>query len=123
MKTLVSAIALGMLLGAAVALAADLTGTWTGTLSTQNGDYALVYTFKQEGAKLTGTLLTPQGDTVEIQDGKVDGDKVSFVFEVAYNGGMKFLNEGAIKGDEIAVTTTQQGSGEYGGTVTLKRQK
>jgi hypothetical protein len=123
MKTLVSAIALGMLLGAAAALAADLSGTWAGTLATQNGDYALVYTFKQEGAKLTGTLLTPQGDTVEIQDGKVDGDKVSFVFEVAYNGGMKFLNEGAIKGDEIAVTTTQQGTGEYGGTVTLKRQK
>jgi len=123
MKTLVSAIALGMLLGTAAALAADLTGTWAGTLATQNGDYALVNTFKQEGAKLTGTLLPPRGDTVEIQDGKVDGDKVSFVFEVAYNGGMKFLNEGAIKGDEIAVTTTQQGGGEYGGTLTLKRQK
>jgi len=123
MKTPVSAIALGMLLGAAAALAADLTGTWTGTLSTQNGDYDLVYTFKQEGAKLTGTLLIPQGDTVEIQDGKVEGGKVSFVFEVSYNGGMKFLNEGTIKGDEIAVTTTQQDGGEYSGSVTLKRQK
>ena len=122
MKTHLKATALALLVFAALAAAADVTGTWTGSLATGNGDFALVYNFKQDGATLSGTLETPQGDTVDIQDGKVNGDKISFTFEVQYNGGMKFTNEGSVKGDEMTLTTTHEGGGEYSGTTTLKRK-
>ena len=46
--------------------------------------YRLTFTFKQDGAKLTGTVQGPEGDPIEISNGKVDGNKISF--QVSFNG-------------------------------------
>ena len=64
MKKLLSiAAGLALMLTAATALAADVTGTWTGTAQGPNGDgFQLSFTFKQDGANLTGTVQGPQGD-------------------------------------------------------------
>ena len=40
---------------AAVAIAADVTGTWTASFDTQVGPQSYTYTFKVTGGKLTGT--------------------------------------------------------------------
>jgi hypothetical protein len=105
------------------AWAVDVTGVWTGTASGPNGDFALTYTLKQDGQKLTGTVTGPT-DPIEIQEGKVDGDKISFSLQVDLGNGMvKFTSKGTIKGDEIVLTTTNDAGMDLGGEMTLKKQK
>ncbi len=94
-------------LGAALLYAADITGTWTGTMIAGDNPIPLTYNFKQDGAKLTGTVTGPNGD-LRLDDGKVDGDKVSFSVMVDMGGTpTKFTGEGTIKSaDEIVLKTT-----------------
>ena len=62
----------------------DLTGKWTGSIRTPDGnDLPVTYNFKADGAKLTGTAESPQG-TIPIDDGKIDGS--NFSFKVTVNG-------------------------------------
>ena len=110
----------------AAALAADISGSWTGSMSMGDNQFMLTYTFKQDGEKLTGTILTPQGDSLPLIDGKIAGDKLSFAVKVDMNGNLvKFLSEGTIKGpDEIVIAThTEDGNNFGGGDMTLKRTK
>ncbi|MGD0870134.1 MAG: hypothetical protein ABSB88_11325 [Bryobacteraceae bacterium] len=121
-RTLLTCAILLVLTGIA-AWAADVTGVWTGTASGGDGDYALTYTFKQDGQKLTGTVTGPT-DPIQIQDGKVDGDKISFWLQVDMGGNVvKFTSTGTIKGDEISLTTTNDAGMDLGGAMTLKKQK
>ena len=74
-----------MTLSAATAMAADVTGTWTGEAKGPDGSsFQLTFTFKQDGATLTGTVQLPQNDPIAISNGKVDGDK--FTFDDSFNG-------------------------------------
>ncbi len=67
-----------------VAIVADLTGKWTGTLKTPDGnEIPINYTFKVDGDKLAGSGTSPQGD-LPITDGKISG--ADFTFVVSYNG-------------------------------------
>jgi hypothetical protein len=112
------------LLLATAALAADVTGTWKGDVSSPDGNtFTLTYTFKQDGAKLTGTVLGPQGDPLPIDNGKVDGDKISFSVKVDFNGGTVFSSEGTIKGDEITLKTKADSGDMDFPPMTIKRQK
>lgn len=119
----VSAILLTVL--AAAAWAADVTGTWTGQMSSADGNtFDLTYVFKQEGTKLTGTVTPPQGDVLPLTEGKVEGDKISFAVNVDMGGGnVKFTSTGTIKGDEITLSTENDAGMDIGGSMTLKRQK
>ena len=106
---------------AGAALAADITGNWTGSTD----QFAVTFAFKQDGEKLTGTVTGPQGDPIAISDGKVQGDKLSFVVKIDMGGNsMKITHEGVIKGEEITLSTKVEGGGDFGGgPMTLKRQK
>jgi opacity protein-like surface antigen len=107
---------------AGAALAADITGNWTGS----SDQFSLTFAFKQDGEKLTGAVTGPQGDPLPISDGKVQGDKVSFTVKIDMGGNsMKITHEGVIKGDEITLSTKVEGGGDFGGggPMTLKRQK
>jgi len=119
------AAALVALLCAGAALAADATGKWTGQMKGPDGsgDFEISFTFKQDGAKLTGSVQGPQGDPIEIIDGKVDGDKISFVVKVDFNGGMTITHTGAISGDEIKLSSKVEGGDFPAGSMTLKRVK
>ena len=104
--------------------AADIDGTWRGDLSTPDGStMELTYKFKQDGAKLTGSVALPQGDTIELSNGKIEGDKLSFLVHVDMNGGMNFVSEGTVKGDEITLSTKAEGGDQTFPPMTLKRQK
>jgi FlaG/FlaF family flagellin (archaellin) len=103
-----------MLACVASALAADVTGRWESTFSTPNGDIQLVFHFKADGTKLTGSVETPNGD-VDIENGKVDGDKISFSTHV---GEDEVKHSGTISGDTIALGV----DGPWGHSdMTLKR--
>jgi hypothetical protein len=107
---------------AAVAAAADITGNWKADLETPQGVVQVSYSFKQAGETLTGTWQAAQSPTVQISDGKVSGDRVSFVVKVDPDGRMTFGHEGKIVGDEIQLT--MKPSGEFpGSTVVAKRVK
>jgi hypothetical protein len=107
---------------AAVASAADITGDWKADLDTPQGKVQVSYTFKQQGETLTGTWQAAQSPTVQISDGKVAGDKVSFTVRIDAGGGMTFAHEGKIAGDEIQLT--MKPSGEFpGSTVVAKKVK
>lgn len=127
MKTLRRTLLTALLaLSASLAMAADVTGKWTGEAEGPNGSFTLKFDFKQSGDKLTGSMEGPQGEPMTINDGKVDGDNVSF--SITFEGGgnqMKIIHSGAVKGDEMTLNVKFDGGpgGEGPGPVTLKRVK
>jgi len=114
-----------LLVLASAALAADITGDWSGTMAMGDNQVTLTYNFKQDGNKLTGTVTTPHGDPLPLVDGKVDGDKVSFAVNVDMNGSIaKFVSSGTIQGEEIAITTKVESGPDFPPiSMTLKRAK
>jgi len=90
--------------GALPAFSADATGTWTASFDTQVGVQKYTYTFKVEGSKLTGRAKSDNGDT-EIQDGKVNGDQITFVENLNFQGmPLRIEYTGKLAGDEIKFT-------------------
>jgi len=95
---------------AAPARAADVDGKWTGALDTPMGAINVGFTFKADGAALSGTTTGPDGMEIAIKNGKIDGDKISFVVSIDF-GGMAFdLNyTGVVKPEEVAMTLDVMG--------------
>jgi len=110
-------------LAGVAAWAADVTGTWTGSMANGNGDFSLTYTFKQDGDKLSGTVTGPQGDPMPLINCKIDGDQMSFAVKVDMGGNAAtFSSKGTVKGDEITLTTTNDAGMDFGGEMKLKKQ-
>ena len=58
---------------------ADVTGTWKWTVERNGNTIETTLKLKQDGEKLTGTMSGRQGSNdIEIEEGKVAGDAVSF---------------------------------------------
>jgi hypothetical protein len=101
------------------ALAADVTGTWKGSMETPNGSREVTLNLKADGAALTGTMSGRQGET-PIQDGKVKGDNISFyVVRKFQDNEFKMEYKGKLKGDELKLDVSM---GERNFSLTLKRQ-
>ena len=70
---------------AALATAADVTGTWTGPMTMKNGDETRDDTaylvLKQEGGKITGTIGPNEERRYDITTGTAEGDNVYIVDE------------------------------------------
>lgn len=99
------------LLGTLALYAADVSGKWTAQVPTRGGETReTTFMFKQAGSELTGTMSGPQGD-IQIQDGKVEGDNVSFAVALSFGGNeMKFLYKGTVSANEIKFTRQREGS-------------
>src|SRR6187455_953021 len=69
----------------ASARAADITGKWTATFDTQIGVQNYTYEFDVKDGKLTGKAKSTNGESA-LAEGKVDGDKVSFVENLNFQG-------------------------------------
>jgi len=59
--------------------AADITGTWSATFETPIGSMSYTYEFVVKDGKLTGKIQSSMFGDAEVTEGKVDGDKVTFV--------------------------------------------
>lgn len=105
-RTWLSAVIVAVM--AASAFAADMTGTWTASFDTQVGKQNYTYTFHVDGNKLTGKAKSDLGMTeTEITEGMVNGDDISFVENLNYQGmPLKIVYKGKIAGDEIKFTRT-----------------
>ncbi|HLF11902.1 MAG TPA: hypothetical protein VJA26_11865 [Gammaproteobacteria bacterium] len=65
--------------------AAEVTGTWTASFETQVGTQNYTYEFQVQGTELTGTAKSANGE-VAIQSGKVDGNAITFVEKLNFQG-------------------------------------
>lgn len=115
-KTLLIA-AIAVLILAAVAVAADVTGKWVAQTPGRDGSTSeTTFNLKVEGTALTGTVTTTRGEST-ISEGKVSGDEISFVIvrKMGENE-MKTLWKGKVAGDEITFTREfQMPPGGFGG--------
>ena len=78
------AVALAPSVAVAAAPTADISGTWTTEFDSQVGKQTYTYDFKVEGGKLTGHSKSNLGESD--LTGTVDGDKVTFVENLDYQG-------------------------------------
>lgn len=78
------AVALAPSVAIAAAPTADISGTWGTEFDSQVGKQTYTYTFKVEGGKLTGHSKSNLGESD--LTGTVDGDKVTFVENLNYQG-------------------------------------
>jgi uncharacterized protein YndB with AHSA1/START domain len=110
-----------------LALAVDVTGKWSGEMGgPDGGGMSITFTFKQDGTRLTGTADGPGGQPLQIKDGKVEGDKISFTLSFEGGGGdMKIVHEGSVNGDEMTLNIKMDGGPGGGpvGPLKLKRTK
>ena len=88
--------------------AADVTGTWKAEFDSQIGLQKYTYTLKQDGTNLTGKANSEVNDQkreAELKEGKVDGDKVSFVEMLNFQGNdIRISYRGAILSNEMKLT-------------------
>jgi hypothetical protein len=85
-----------------VAQAADVTGKYKGTLSRSNGETLdIAMDLKQEGGKVTGKVSSANGE-LDIEEGKVDGDKLTYVVKFERDGNkVPVKNTAKIVGDTL----------------------
>ena len=91
---------------ALTASAADISGNWTGTAEGPQGTLQRTFTFHQDGTKLTGETNSQFTGKSAINDGKVEGDAISFSITASIQGNeMKLTYKGKIAGDTIKLTS------------------
>ena len=90
---------------ASVLFAADISGKWKGTAETQMGTVERTFVFKVDGNKVTGETSSDRFGKSAIEDGKIEGDKLSFTITVNFDGNeRKASYKGNVSGDTIKFT-------------------
>ncbi len=96
--------------GLACAYAADITGKWNAEFDSQVGTQKYVFDLKADGSKLTGKAISNiagANATTEIQEGKIEGNTISFIENLNYQGmELKISYKGTVSGDEIKFART-----------------
>jgi hypothetical protein len=84
----ITRVAVGVVLvavvSAAAVRAADPTGRWTATFTTDIGEQSYTYEFVVKGSTLTGTAKGSLTGETKISDGKVEGDAITFVENASF---------------------------------------
>ena len=88
-----------------LAIAADISGKWTGDMPRRGEATPTTFVFKVDGDKLTGIATSSQGQE-SLMEGKISGDEISFSMEA---GGAKVLFKGTVAGNEIKMTRQREG--------------
>jgi hypothetical protein len=124
--------------------AADITGKWVAQVEGRNGTTQVTFDLKGSGSTLTGTVTggmggggrrggggggggaaaaAPAPAPVEISDGKIDGDKVTFSVKMDRGGQtMVTTYTGTFSGDDLKLKQTRQGrNGEQTADIAAKR--
>lgn len=104
-----------------LAAAADVTGKWTGEITTGRGPQAINIELKQSGNTVTGAITGGRGGDITIADGKVDGDTITFSTSAPGRDGTPNVQKytGKVSGDSIEFTR-EGGRGPV--TFTAKKQ-
>ena len=91
-----------------VAFASDITGTWKAEFDSQIGLQKYTYTFEQDGTNLTGKAnseVNGEKHETELKEGRIDGDKVSFVEMLNFQGNdIRISYQGTLSTNELKLT-------------------
>jgi hypothetical protein len=101
--------------------AIDLTGVWKGSFDANGTNMSVSFNLKSASSVVTGTLEGVGATPIDIHDGKIDGNVVTFWLNADYQGQTYVLNyKGNVTADHIdfAFGTAD---GAWGTTVTVKK--
>ncbi len=108
--------------------AAGVDGKWEATIEGPMGPMTMKFDLKADGDMLSGTIANEMMGESEIADGKIEGDKVSFV-QVMRRGEreIRFKYEGTVSGDAMELTRSMDrpagGAGQGQGGGGARRQR
>lgn len=107
-----------LLLGiSGAAQAADIDGKWTAEVEGRRGTVTQTLMLKASGSNLTGSFEGGRGGAVDISDGTLDGNNVSFKVIREFNG-RQFTQQykGTLSdAGELSLTVSMGGEGRRGG--------
>ena len=83
-RALVVTVAVAVAMSGAMLRAADPTGRWAATFQTEIGEQQYTYDFVVKGSTLTGTIKGNLTGESPVTEGKIDGDKITFVESVTF---------------------------------------
>ncbi len=115
---ILATVLVGLFLLAGFAAAASIDGKWVSErkMERDGQSFTIVQTFdlKSDGNKVTGTVSMQFGDmeprSMEIKDGKLDGNKFSFATQMSTpNGDFKMVYEGTVEGETLKGTASREG--------------
>ena len=103
---------LGLTTVPAMAVDADMTGTWEMEVVSASGTGNPIFTLTQDGKKISGTYSGAFGDSPV--KGKIKGDKFSLNFE---SSGVHLTYKGTVEGNNCKGTVIfgEYGNGEFTG--------
>lgn len=95
----------------------EASGKWDIVTNTPMGQQKGVLSLEINGAELTGTLSGEQG-SIELADGKADGDNLSWSAQIQQPMPMKLDFSATVEGDSISgnVKLGMFGSADFSGT-------
>ena len=98
-----------MLLAATLLFSADVTGKWKGLLTGADQERQLTFDLTMKGPAVTGSVTGLADNSLEVKDGKVDGDVVTFWVQSEYQGQpVKLMYKGQIAAGEIHFTMSNE---------------
>ena len=96
--------------------AANVDGKWYATIETDNGPFSFTADYVVKGEVISGTLSNDMG-SVEIANGKINGDEFEYTFELDYN---TIKHKGKLVDGKLVIKS----SGSYGESeFTMTREK
>ena len=117
----------GLLAFVATMHAADVTGTWSGTMAMTKGDEtkddSAYLVLKQTGAEITGTIGPNADKRLEITKGTADGNSV--YIEAVVEGDNKIVLRLKVDGDKLIGDLKAEGptAPPISGKMTLSKEK
>jgi hypothetical protein len=120
-------ILIGLLAFVAIVHAADVTGTWSGTMAMTKGDEtkddSAYLVLKQTGAEITGTIGPNADKRLEITKGTADGNSV--YIEAVVEGDNKLVLRLKVDGDKLIGDLKAEGptAPPISGKMTLSKEK
>ena len=107
--------AIGLLMSSVVLAQSGASGTWKGEAQGRGGAQEVTLELSVDGTTVTGTFMQGQ-QTVEISDGMVEGNTISFKRTISARGNEFTISySGEIDGDELTLNPTFEGGRGGGG--------
>lgn len=98
--------------------AADVTGKWTA--DSENGP-PWVFSLKSDSSKVSGTMQRSDGKDRPINEGKLEGDDISFSVESEWQGNaITLVFKGKVSGDAMQLRVDTK-DGNWGTDLVAKR--
>ena len=99
-------------LSAGLLFAGDPAGDWKASVDVNGNDVPLTFHLKVKDASVTGAIEGMPTTPADIQNGKLEGDNITFTAVTDYQGNsVKLIYKGKIDGDQIKFSVgTDDGS-------------